>query len=55
MNVANLIKKSLPKVVKILKVHLIFMNFEMKNFIVRNDSKKETLIFECYNRVDSME
>jgi hypothetical protein len=36
-NVANLIEKSFPKVEKILKYHLIFMNFGVKNFIVRND------------------
>jgi hypothetical protein len=31
------------------------MNFGLKNFIVRNDSKKKTLVFDCYNLVDPME
>jgi hypothetical protein len=32
------------------------MNFGVKNFIVRNDSKKnKKLAFECYNLVDPME
>jgi hypothetical protein len=31
------------------------MNFGVKNFIVKNDSKKKTLVFECYNLVDFME
>jgi hypothetical protein len=37
---ANSIKKSLSNVENIPKHHLIFMNFKVKNFIVRNDSKK---------------
>jgi hypothetical protein len=31
------------------------MNFRVKNFIVRNDYKKKTLVFGCYYLVDSME
>jgi hypothetical protein len=31
------------------------MNFGMKNFIVKNDPKKKTLIFDCYNLADLVE
>jgi hypothetical protein len=51
----NLIWKSLPKVLKIPKQHLIFMDFGVKNSIIRNDPKKETLIFDHYNLVDLKE
>jgi hypothetical protein len=50
-------KKSLSKIEKIPKQNLIFMNFGMKSFIVRNDFKKKnkTLVFECYNLVELVE
>jgi hypothetical protein len=47
----NLIWKSLPKVMKIPKHHLIFMNFGVKNFTIEMIQKK-TLIFDCYNLID---
>ena len=37
---ANLVSKTLPKVVRTPKYNQIFMNFEAKNFIVRNDANK---------------
>jgi hypothetical protein len=30
------------------KDHLIFINFGVKKFTVKNISKKKTLMFECY-------
>jgi hypothetical protein len=54
-NVANLIEKPLLKVEKIIKLYLIFMNFGRKKFMVRNDSKKKTLVFDCYNLIDPIE
>lgn len=50
----NLDSKSFSKVVKILKQHLIFVNFKVMNFNVQNDPK-ETLMFERYDLVDSMD
>jgi hypothetical protein len=37
----NLIWKSLPKLVKLTKQHLIFINFGVGNFPVKNDLQKE--------------
>jgi hypothetical protein len=34
---------------------LIFMNFEVKKFIVKKIQRKEALMFESYNLVDPME
>jgi hypothetical protein len=31
------------------------MNFGRKKFMVRNDSKKKTLVFDCYNLIDPIE
>ena len=31
------------------------MNFEVKNFIVKNDLEKKTLMLECNNLIDSMD
>jgi hypothetical protein len=35
--------------------HLIFINFDVKKFTVKNTQKKETLMFECYNLLTPME
>jgi hypothetical protein len=35
--------------------HLIFINFGVKKFTLKNTQKKETLTFECYNLLDPME
>jgi hypothetical protein len=36
--------------------HLIFINFGVKKFTVKNThKKKETLMFECYNLLAPME
>jgi hypothetical protein len=37
------------------KDHLIFINFGVKKFTLKNAQKKKTLIFECYNLLDPME
>jgi hypothetical protein len=38
--IATFIWKPLPKVIKISKEHLIFVNFGVKNFNMRNDPQK---------------
>jgi hypothetical protein len=35
--------------------HLIFINFGVKKFIVKNIQKNKTLMFECYNLLAPME
>jgi hypothetical protein len=35
--------------------HLIFINFGVKKFILKNTQKRRTLLFECYNLLDPME
>jgi hypothetical protein len=35
--------------------HLIFINFGVKKFILKNTQKKKTLMLECYNLLDPME
>jgi hypothetical protein len=35
--------------------HLIFINFGVKKFTLKNTQNKRTLIFECYNLLDPME
>jgi hypothetical protein len=36
------------------KNHLIFINFGVKKFTLKNIPKKKTLTFECYNLVGPM-
>jgi hypothetical protein len=35
--------------------HLIFITFGIKKFVVKNIQEKKTLMFECYNLLDSIE
>jgi hypothetical protein len=35
--------------------HLIFINFGVKKFTLKNTPKKKTFDVECYNLLDSME
>jgi hypothetical protein len=35
--------------------HVIFINFGVKKFTLKNTQKKKTLMFECYNLLDPME
>jgi hypothetical protein len=35
--------------------HLIFINFGVKKFTLKNTQKNKTLMFECYNLLDPME
>jgi hypothetical protein len=35
--------------------HLIFINFGIKKFTLKNIIQKKTLMFECYNFSDPME
>jgi hypothetical protein len=35
--------------------YLIFVNFGVKKFIVKNTQKSKTLMFECYNLLAPME
>jgi hypothetical protein len=35
--------------------HLIFINFGIKKFTLKNTQKRKTLTFECYNFLDPME
>jgi hypothetical protein len=35
--------------------HLIFINFGVKKFTLKNSQKKKTLMFKCYNLLASME
>ena len=52
--IVNLIWKLLPKVTKTPKLHLIFINFGVKN--CENDPKNlYILIFDCHNLIDLME
>jgi hypothetical protein len=37
------------------KDHLIFNNFGVKKFTVKNTQKNKTLMFECYNLLAPME
>jgi hypothetical protein len=37
------------------KNHLIFINFGVKKFTLKNTPKNKTLMFECYNLLDPME
>jgi hypothetical protein len=37
------------------KDHLIFINFGVKKFTLKNTPEKKTLTFECYNLLDPME
>jgi hypothetical protein len=53
--VLNLIWKRCAKDPKKTKDHLIFNNFGVKNFTIRNTQKEKTLLFECYNLLDPME
>jgi hypothetical protein len=52
----NLIWKWFAKDPKKKEYHKICMNFVVKRFIVKNTkNKKEALLFECCNLMDSME
>jgi hypothetical protein len=51
----NLIWKCGAKDPKKREDHLIFINFGVKKFTVKNTPKKKTLMFECYNLLDPME
>jgi hypothetical protein len=35
--------------------HLIFINFGVKEFTIKNTQEKKTLMFECCNLLDPME
>jgi hypothetical protein len=35
--------------------HIIFINFGVKKFTLKNTPKKENFAFECYNLLDPME
>jgi hypothetical protein len=37
------------------KDHIIFIDFGVKKFTLKNTPKKKTLTFECYNFLDPME
>jgi hypothetical protein len=37
------------------KNHLIFINFGVKKFTLKNTKNKKTSMFECYNLVDPKE
>ena len=37
------------------KKHLIFLNFEVRNFTMKNGPKKNTLMFECYYSMDPID
>jgi hypothetical protein len=50
----NLIWKRCAKDPKKGENHLIFINFGVKKFTLKNTPKK-TLAFECYNHLDCME
>jgi hypothetical protein len=44
------------EVVKNIKQHLIFMNFGLKNFIMKNDTiLLFKTMFECYNLIDPIQ
>jgi hypothetical protein len=51
----SLIWKSHSKVTKNPTHHVIFMNFGVKNFTVRNEPKKKTLMFHRYSLLDPMD
>jgi hypothetical protein len=51
----NLIWKWGAKDPKKKKDHLIFINFGIKKFTLKNTPQKKTLTFECYNLLDPME
>jgi hypothetical protein len=51
----NLIWKWGAKDPKKREDHLIFINFGVKKFTLKNTPKKKTLTFECYNLLDPME
>jgi hypothetical protein len=53
--VPNLIWKREAKDPKKREDHLIFINFGIKKFTVKNTQKNKTLMFECYNILDPME
>jgi hypothetical protein len=51
----NLIWKWGAKDPKKREDHLIFINFGVKKFTLKNTPKKKTLTFECYNLLGPME
>jgi hypothetical protein len=53
--VLNLISKSYAKDPNKIKDHLIFINFRIKKFTIKNTQKNIFLMFECYNLLDPME
>ena len=55
LHVLNLIWKWAAKDPKKREDHLIFIDFGVKKFTLRNTQNKQTLMFECYNLLDPME
>jgi hypothetical protein len=51
----NLILKWGEKDPKKKKNHLIFINFGVKKFTLKNTQTKKTMTFECYNLLDPIE
>jgi hypothetical protein len=51
----DLIWKWCAKDLKKWKDHLIFIDFGVKKFTLKNTQKNKTLTFECYNLLDPME
>jgi hypothetical protein len=51
----NLIWKRGAKDPKKREDHLIFINFGVKKFTLKNTPQKKTLTFECYNLLDPIE
>jgi hypothetical protein len=51
----NLIWKWITKDPEKREDHLIFINFGVMKFILKNTQKKKTLMFECYNLLAPME
>jgi hypothetical protein len=53
--VFNLIWKWDAKDFKKIEYHLIFIYFGVRKFTIKNTQKNKTLMFECYNLIDSKE
>jgi hypothetical protein len=53
--VLNLIWKWGAKDPQKIEDHLIFVNFGVKRFRVKNTQKNKTLMFDCYNLLAPME
>jgi hypothetical protein len=51
----NLIWKGCAKDPKKREDRLIFINFGVKKFTLKDTQKNKTLMFECYNLLDPME